>query len=330
MSATSQEYPVEADRDRSRAPLVSVLMPVYDASRYLAQALESILAQTFADFEFLALDDGSTDGSAAILEDYARRDPRLRVLRRPHGGLVARLAEGLAEARGEFIARMDADDVSHPERFARQVDYLLRHPECSAVGGEVLLIDPEGRPICRCGVAPDHETIDAGMMNGNGMAIVHGAALFRRAAMLDAGGYREEYEVAEDVDLFLRLAERGRLANLPDTLLEYRQHPGKLCDERAGALRRARNAILRQVHRRRGLDSNLDLPPPLAERVPEVESWRSWVRGAIEGGHLATARRYAWLGFRAKPFSWRSWQLLVRALLGLRVGPWKRFRAGEV
>ena len=150
----------------STNPLISVCMAVYNAERYVAEAVESILNQTFGDFEFLILDDGSTDGSLDILRRYAERDPRIRLTSRPNQGLVASLNELVDQARGEFIARMDADDVSLPERFQREVDYLRDHPECVLVGSRVRLIDPDGDPLCDWCTMQEHEAIDAFYLRG--------------------------------------------------------------------------------------------------------------------------------------------------------------------
>jgi glycosyltransferase involved in cell wall biosynthesis len=140
---------------RPCAPRVTVLLPVHDAERYLAEAVESILAQSFGDFELLAIDDGSRDGSAAILDAYARRDARVRVVRRPHEGLIATLNEGLALARGELVARMDADDVALPQRLERQAERLDRDPGLLCIGGAFEVIDAGLRPFDAC-VFRDH------------------------------------------------------------------------------------------------------------------------------------------------------------------------------
>src|SRR5678816_4165512 len=111
----------------STTPRVSIVMPVYNAAAYLAEAVDSILAQTFRDFQFVIVNDGSTDRSTAILERYAHRDQRIKLISRPNTGIVGALNDGLAEATGDYIARMDADDVSTPNRLAVQVDYLDKH-----------------------------------------------------------------------------------------------------------------------------------------------------------------------------------------------------------
>jgi glycosyltransferase involved in cell wall biosynthesis len=130
----------------NRSPLISVCMPVYNAERYVSEAIESVLSQTFKDFEFLILDDGSTDGSLAILKGHAERDPRIRLTSRPNKGLAPTLNELMDQARGEFVARMDADDVSLPERLERQADYLRKHPDCVIVGCHALVMDSDGDP----------------------------------------------------------------------------------------------------------------------------------------------------------------------------------------
>jgi glycosyltransferase involved in cell wall biosynthesis len=311
--------------EASPAPVVSVLMPVYNADRYVGEAVASVLRQTFTDFELLVFDDGSSDRSAAVVEERCGGDPRLCLFRASHAGLGTWLREGVHRARGEFIARMDADDLCRPERFARQLDFLRRDPACSAVGGAVLLVDPEGRPIRELRTPLAHEEIEVLLLRGRGDAIIHPAVMLRRADLIAAGGYRAETEPAEDLDLYLRLAERGRLANLPDTLLDYRQHLTKVNNRRAGEQRRAIELVLSEARRRRGLDpAQGPALPAVPEQMPPVECWRRWAREAAEGGNLRTARRHAWAAFRAEPTQPRSWQILLRALLGLRIEPLRR------
>jgi len=307
-------------------PEVSVLMPVCDAAAHLARAVESILGQTFGDFEFLIYDDGSTDGSLEIAERHASEDRRIRLFRRPHAGYTVWLREGVAAASSPFIARMDADDVARPDRLERQLDFLRRHPECSAVGSRVLRIDPDGRPIRESDVPLEHDEIERALLAGRGEAMPHPAAMLRRDALLAVGSYRPEYEPAEDLDLFLRLAERGRLANLPEVLLEYRQHVGKTSHTRAVEQRRRVVRIVQEARARRGIAPAPGLePPPASGDTPAVDYWCEWVRQAVIGGNLATARKHALAVLRAEPARWRSWQLLLRALLGLRVEPLRRW-----
>jgi GT2 family glycosyltransferase len=212
-------------------PRVSVVLPVYNGEPFLAAAVESILAQTLPDFELIAVDDGSTDTSALTLERLARGDPRLLVVSQPNAGIVAALNRGLALARGEFVARMDADDVACPERFAKQIAFLDAHPEVAVVGAAVTLIDANGKPIRDMRYPESPQAVAEFLRTAS--ALAHPAVMMRKEAVIAAGSYRPAYRHAEDYDLWLRLVERHKLANLPDRLLLYRQHGAKLSFSRA-------------------------------------------------------------------------------------------------
>ena len=139
---------------------VSVVMPVFNAARFVAEAVESVLGQSFGDFELIAIDDGSTDGSGEILDRYAGKDCRIKVRRRENRGIVASRNEGLEMTSGELIAVLDSDDVAMPDRFALQVEFLGKHPECVAVGGAALVIDATSAPICAWDFPEMHQEID--------------------------------------------------------------------------------------------------------------------------------------------------------------------------
>lgn len=304
---------------------LTVLMPVYDAERFVFAAVESLLRQTHTDFELLVFDDASRDRSAAIVESF--HDPRIRLLRKPHAGHTVWLREGVERARGAFVARMDADDVAQPQRFERQLDFMRRNPDCVAVGAEVLLMDPDGRPLGEQGVSLAHEDIVSELLLGRGGAIVHPVAMFRREALIAVGNFRPEAEPAEDLDLYLRLAEKGRLANLPDTLLHYRLHLQKVSSARAGEQRRKIRAVVREARLRRGLPPDVAADLPLvSESLTQIDWWHYCARSAIRGRQLSTARRYACAVLLRHPFEARSWRLVVSALLGERVRGLKRLR----
>ncbi|HXV37934.1 MAG TPA: glycosyltransferase family 2 protein, partial [Myxococcota bacterium] len=279
---------------RSAQPRLSVLLPVHQAERYLEEAIESVLAQSFDDFELLALDDGSTDGSARILEALAERDARIRVWRSEHAGLVAQLNRGLAAARGEYIARMDADDVSHPERFERQVAYLDAHPECVALGTGTDEVDPERRIIRTLDVRTEHHAIEACLLQGDGGALIHASAVYRAHALRRIGGYRKQFEFGEVIDLHLRLAEIGRLANLRDRLYEYRQNPASVCFTRASEVRGNQDAAIQDALRRRGASpASAPARPAHAPTRSLDEVWALWAHRAQVAGNRDTARHYA-------------------------------------
>jgi glycosyltransferase involved in cell wall biosynthesis len=303
------------------APMISVLLPVHNAARYVAGSIESILGQTLGDFELLILDDGSTDGSLEVLRCYAARDPRIRLTSRPNKGLAPSLNELVDQSRGEFLARMDADDVALPERFERQVAYLRAHPECVLLGCRVRLIDPDGDPLCDWCNRQDHEALDAVFLRGEmSTEISHPAIMMRRDDVLAVGKYRE-FPVIEDVDLFLRLAERGRIANLPEVLLLYRIHAENISKAPSyhDAIEWAYVQIVRDARRRRGLpeagDPTAVSGRPRVEPGParEREKWAWWALGA---GHLATARKHARWVLAREPLSPRSWKLMYCVLRG--------------
>ena len=130
-----------------RSPCVSVIIPVYNCRRYVATAIQSIRIQSFHDLELILVDDGSTDGSVAVMNRAAEQDDRIRIIQRRNTGIVGALNDGVAACSGEFIARMDADDIALVDRLAVQMDYLAGHIDCVALGTAVLLTDPEGRPL---------------------------------------------------------------------------------------------------------------------------------------------------------------------------------------
>lgn len=197
-------------------------MAVYNGERWLAETLASLSSQTFRDFEVVIIDDGSTDGSAAILAAAAERDDRYRVITQTNRGLVSALNRGLAEARAPLIARLDADDLADPERFARQIAHLQAQPEVAVLGSAIRIIDEDGA-FRRLQAYPCGATAVAAALL-HGCALAHPAVMMRRDAVLAVGGYREAFRHAEDYDLWLRLSERHALDNLPESLLRYRQH----------------------------------------------------------------------------------------------------------
>jgi glycosyltransferase involved in cell wall biosynthesis len=199
---------------------LTVLLPVKNGERWLDAAIASIRAQTFGDFELLAIDDGSTDGTAAIIARHAVEDSRIVPLANPKRGLVSGLNFGMQRAEAPLIARMDADDIALPTRFERQVARMSAEPDLLVLGTGYFRIDEAGR---RTGtVVPPLEPAAVAHALERVNAIAHPTVMMRRDAVLAAGGYREAYLRAEDYDLWLRLAERGKLANLPDPLIEYR------------------------------------------------------------------------------------------------------------
>jgi len=205
------------------APAISVVLPVFNAEHYVREAVESILAQSFTDFELIIINDGSTDGSSAILQELAASDARVLLIERANGGLVSALNEGIERARANLIARMDADDVAMPERLALQHARMLTSPQLGVLGSFMRLIDASGR-IIRLADYPITEADTARFLE-KGCPLAHPTVIMRRKAVVEVGGYRTAFAHCEDYDLWLRISERGfGIANLPKPLLNYRIH----------------------------------------------------------------------------------------------------------
>jgi GT2 family glycosyltransferase len=304
--------------ERSHPALISVCMPVYNVERYVAEAVESILVQTYRNFEFIIVDDGSTDRSLEILERYAAQDARIRLSSRPNAGLVVRLNEMVAEARSDVIAQMHADDIAMPERLAKQLDFLNAHPEVVVVGCRVLTIDSDGDPIAEFCTVQTHEEIDRAHLEAVGGVICHPSATIRADAIRAVGGYRAEYWPAEDMDLWLRLAEIGRTANLPEMLLKYRQHLESTSSVKYAALREKTQRGAIDAHRRRGLPVSVDWEPlKKVDRTTDLQlHLRKWAWWALAAGNLGTARKYALQSLRSNPLSLQNWKLVACSLRG--------------
>ena len=212
----------------AQSPTVSVAMTVHNSERYLAQAVESILQQTYRDYEFVIIDDGSTDGSRALLERFAELDGRIRLVSRPNAGISRSRNEALARSRGAFMAIMDSDDVAHPNRLEAQLRHLRDHEDVLCVGSWYNVIDGAGRLLTQLRPPTDNTAIQALLLKGH-TAISQPAAMLRREAVERVGGFDESLELSEDLDLYLKLGEIGELANLPQTLLSYRLHENSIC-----------------------------------------------------------------------------------------------------
>ena len=214
---------IEECRERTaHVPAVSVLIPVRNCAPYLDEALQSLAAQTFGDFEIIVVDNGSTDGTREKLRAWARREPRLRAFRLRRPGLARSLNFAAAKARAPLLARLDGDDVAEPGRLAAQVEAMHLRPALGLLGSSAELIDSIGRSIGSL----DRPISDTGLRKflRSGCAFVHSSVMMRRDVFLAAGGYRKGLNVAEDYDLWLRIAELAEIANLPERLVRYRVH----------------------------------------------------------------------------------------------------------
>ncbi len=209
-------------------PRVSVLMSVRNGERWVGEAVDSILGQTFGDLEFIVVDDGSEDATGAILE--GRKDPRLRVIHQPPSGLTVSLNRAWRLSGAALLARMDADDVAHPDRLARQATFLDAHPDVGLLGTGCQEISATGEVIGVIVPPEDDAAIRRVLIRKN--PFVHSSVMLRREALEVAGGYDESLPVAQDYDLWLRMSRLTRMANLPEALVTRRLTPGRISSVR--------------------------------------------------------------------------------------------------
>jgi hypothetical protein len=207
--------------------MVSVVMSVFNGERFLCGAVESILGQSFRDFEFVIIDDGSTDRSRSILDSFQNADVRVKIHHREHRGLIESLNQGCRLAQGKYIARMDADDIASEDRLMSQVDFMEAHPQVGVLGAAVEWINATGKSL----VIQRRPTGDADIkaaLRDRCCVLWHPTVLFRKEVFAWAGGYRSVAVDAEDYDLWLRAADHFQFANLEQVVLKYRIHPSQV------------------------------------------------------------------------------------------------------
>ena len=293
-------------------------MTVYDgSSRYLRLAVASILNQSFDDFEFVIIDDGSTDAAVRdTLREIERSDGRVRLFERPHAGIVPAANFGLAQCRGAFLARMDADDVALPHRFQSQINLLRSDPETAVVGGAYELVDEAGRLLRREYPPLDDAALQELCLQGK-TPICQPLSMIRRSMMNSVGEYDASVETAEDIDLWLRLGEVGRLACVPDVILQYRQHAGSVSEAKNDVQSARVRLGVERAYARRGLDRTYEAPPAwrpvgAAARHDFLLRYGWWARNHAQ---RKTALVYGSRAIRSKPFAGEGWRLLLTSLL---------------
>lgn len=211
--------PIEIRNNTVVKPDISVVMAVYNGEEYLLDAIRSIQTQTFNNFELIIINDASDDRTAELLQTIG--DPRIRVFTNERNvGLTKSLNKALRHCRGRFIARMDADDLSHPLRFEKQLAFLESHRDCALVGSSYYVINDKGITVSLVQVVTDPAQLKAGLKQQNWFG--HGSVMMRQSALAQVGGYDEEFRYAQDYDLWLRLSERFEVANINEPLYFWR------------------------------------------------------------------------------------------------------------
>lgn len=234
-------------------PMVTILLPVYNGSKYLAEAIESMLAQTFADFEFLIINDGSTDNTGEIISSHA--DNRIRLITHTQNqGLVTALNHGLAEARGTYIARMDADDISAPDRLEKQFAYMEQHPEIAALGTGIATFGRENHQEWRP-LLPDE--VHCHLLFHSTLA--HPSVMLRRSVLERFSLYYDDaYKHAEDYKLWVQLSRHAQLANVPEVLLYYRVHDEQISLQKNQEQKATASLIQLEQLRSMGFEPTID------------------------------------------------------------------------
>lgn len=306
------------------SPCISVLLPFYNAEKYLDKAIESILKQSYQDFELLLLDDGSFDMSLTIAQKYGEVDERISIISHANMGLCKTLQKGLSLAKGTYIARMDGDDIALPERFKEQIQYLEKHPNCVVLGTGSVIIDQNDQVLYVPEVAEGHNNLLAQLLKWTGPRICHPTVMMRTNAVKAVGGYVQQYHY-EDIDLFLRLANVGQLENIPSLLLQHRVHLKSICHTRNDAeLNKIKQKIYLDAVESLNLSSefcqqnNIDCPQPIdtSEYYSTYEVYRRWSALAKRSGYQKSSLVYLWKAFLIKPFQAKTYWTAFCFLFG--------------
>jgi len=298
---------VEAERRR-----VSVIMPVYNAEKYLREAIDSVLNQSFTDFELIAVDDGSTDSSLEILREYEQSDKRVRVVTQGNTGVAGARNRALSEVCAALVASLDADDIAENNWLKLLFEFMNKNPDCVVAGCRIVSMDEDGALISNEMQALSEDEIEEVLLRGRG-GIVNSGCIMRIDAVRKAGGYDPDLPVGEDVDLFLKLGEMGRLANLPDRLLRVRRNFDSTCWVNVDEHVKCGEKIVRAAYIRRGLpleEIHISRPPAV---TPYDEMVR-WSMLACYDGFMGTAWKYVWKVVKAKPMMVKSWKAMGRVV----------------
>jgi len=296
---------------------VSVVMGVYNAGRYLDAAIISIELQDYPNYEFIIVDDGSTDDSYLELRKYAAKNSRIRLLQQQNQGPAAARNAGIRLARGKYVAIMDADDLSYCSRLTMQFSYMEGHPACVAVGCRLDMIDPDDEWISTETDRPTtHAEILKFMQTGLG-GIANPAAMIRADALKLVGGYDEAYPAAEDLDLWFRLSEQGELANLTDVEHQYRLHETSHGTTKLGLQNEWGKRAVLSYFERKGEQPPKTLRFNLPTPMSRAEQRMNWAWMAVNSNNRRGSLKHAGAAVRLEPTNLRLWYQWLRIRLGL-------------
>lgn len=305
-------------------PVISVVMPVFNGETYLGEAIESVLIQTFTDFEFIIIDDGSTDNSAKILSSYS--DKRIRIITNYNNrGCPNSLNLGLEASKGKYIARMDADDISLPQRFEKQVELLDRNNNVGLLGSSCYFIDESG-----------HELGTSKVYNGKCSVhfMCHGSVLIRKSCLDKVGSYRAIIKYAEDCDLWLRLSEICDVANISEPLYRLRVHQQSLSslNRKEQDLDASLAIEMAEERKRFGKDRLSTASPSEARAIRDQKlaisglklrkalslNYSTWCEAAINLGDYKRAHNYAKSAINLYPLNFKTILMLAKTTFQYR------------
>ncbi|UEM23993.1 glycosyltransferase [Skermanella mucosa] len=275
--------------------MISIVMPSYNSSAFIREAIDSVIAQTFPHFELLVCDDGSTDDTIGIVEELAGKDGRIRLIRNQHGGVSRNCNVGLREARFPWIARLDADDIAVPDRLETQVRAAERHPDVVCWGGGARLISRHGRRLRGTQLGPVNASeFEEARRTGKVIYVLGPTVMFRRDLALELGGYDPRFDGAEDIELLSRLADRGQVRTLPKVLTHYRIH-GQSVTAHRSAKQRVLFSFIEARNRARLAGCDLELDDFVAARSarPAIVRLREAVAGVGSQYYRNTSIHFA-------------------------------------
>jgi glycosyltransferase involved in cell wall biosynthesis len=294
---------------------VSVIMPVYNGEKYIRDAILSLVDQSLKSIEIIIVDDHSSDRTPEIINIFARQESRIKVFRNSYtSGICYSLNKAISYASCELIARMDADDISHPYRLEKQLAFFYSYPETVLVGSNIELIDPNGKKIGQRSYPKTHIEILKALKDYP--PFCHPSVMLRKSAVLKVGGYREKYRDAEDYDLWLRLSKAGNMANLQENLLKYRLHPGQI------SITRIRNQHRRHMEARReilGLNDHTILEKIKGKEYTLGRKYISLAYQQQQFGRFDLSLRFCFQALLHSPLSQHSWRILRNHIKRTRV-----------
>lgn len=315
---------------------ISVIMSVFNCEILVSEAVESVINQSFKDYDLIIVDDGSYDHTLDVIKKYATKDRRIKILRKENTGLTDSLNVAMSHATGEWIARLDADDIAMPDRFLNQIDYIKKNPNVALLGGGCLEIDETGRPIKQHIYSETHEELLSKMETGKIFSFFpHSSVLFNRALVNELGGYNKRYLRSQDSDLWLRISEAARIASLQKPLVKLRRHSGMLSNPNKNRLQAVMGMTSIACHFRRKWNC---LDP---SQVGSYEQWKHflfWVEDSLEKYDLFRRMQEEW-NFKEKWFARenksraRKISLAVNAFIRnktLRKSLWKRLNGENI